>query len=302
MTDQMLTIDQPAPDLEDQDGQAPQPSGADLARIALRAARRAARAAGNATIKGKQPTAGEISRQGRIAREPAGLAAIIPAMAGARGWELGTGRGTLRDRWKTIVGTENALHWAPAGFDPDTRTLRVVADSPAWATKLRLDTRRLLQQLDQHLPPGSVRAIDVRVGWPELDAPDLPRRPAAQEPSEPRPNLLPDSTSYQELRQQMRQQLQAREAAREEELARREQLLREHYGWLREPESAHRMAVDQQAAQEATAHDTHARRLRESHRAALTIARATRAGAIPLRTAPTMTPRNEASAALLDTA
>ncbi|MGW4651811.1 DciA family protein [Kitasatospora sp. NPDC004289] len=301
MTDQMLTADQQDLDLDDQDldeqepQQEPELSGADLARMALQSARRAARAAGNAPTKGKQPSALDIARAGRTAREPAGLAAILPALADARGWELGTARGTLRDRWATIVGTENAFHWAPGGFDPDTRTLRVVADSPAWATKLRLETRQLLQQLDQHLPPGSVRAIDVRIGRPELDDPDRPHRPAVQAPSEPRPHPLADSTTYQQLRQQMREQLQTREAEQEEERVRREQLLREHYGWLREPEDAHRFAVDHQATQQAAAHDAHARRLRESHRAALATARAAKAGATPLRRTRRPAPRSGAA-------
>ncbi|MEE1821243.1 DciA family protein [Streptomyces sp. BE20] len=281
MTDRTLTTDHSAPDLQQEHEQEPRLSGADLARIVLQSARRTARANGNATVKGRQPTLGEIARQGRAAREATSLGAIIPAMASAHGWDLGTARGTLRDRWAAIVGTENALHWAPAGFNADTRTLRVVADSPAWATKLRLTTRKVLADLDKHLPPGSVRAIDIRVGHHQAGPDDdRPRTPAQTAPTDDRPRPLADNTAYRQLRQQMRDQLLAREAAREEEHA---QMMshRRFDGWQKEPEHVHGPGNDARAAEEAAAHEDQARRSRESHRAALAAARAAKAGAVP---------------------
>lgn len=303
MTDTLTTttdlLDQDDDLVVPQDREEPELSGADLARTALQAARRTARAAGNAPAKRKKPTVREITRQGLDAREPAGLAAVVPAMADAHGWALGTARGSIRDRWATIVGTESAQHWAPAGFDPDTRTLRVLADSPAWATKLRLQTRQLLQQLDQHLPPGSVKAIDIRTGHHQMgpDYDDRPRTPAAPAPADDRPHPLADSTTYQQLRQQMREQVLAREAAQEEERAQKEEILRQHYGWLREPEDAHRLASDALAAEHAAAQESaaHARRLRDSHNAALAAARAAKAGATPLHRARRPVPRSGAA-------
>ncbi|MFD9061451.1 DciA family protein [Kitasatospora purpeofusca] len=291
MTDQTFTTDQPTPALQEQHDQELRLSGADLARIALQSARRTARAAGNANVKGKQPTLGEVARQGRAAREAASLSAIIPAMAGAHGWDLGTARGTLRDRWATIVGTENALHWAPAGFNADTCTLRVVADSPAWATKLRLTARQVLADLDRHLPPGSVRAIDIRVGHHQAGPDDdRPRTPVPAAPADDRPRPLADDTAYRQLRQQMRDQLLAREAAREEEHARM-MSYRRFDGWRTEPEHAHQPGNDVKAAAEAAARDAQARRSRESHRAALAAARAAKTGAVTPRPAHRPAPR-----------
>ncbi|MFF8775129.1 DciA family protein [Kitasatospora sp. NPDC015120] len=48
-----------------------------------------------------------------------------------------------------------AAHWHLASYDPTTRRLRVLADSPAWAAQLRYQTRHILTALDQ-LRPGTV--------------------------------------------------------------------------------------------------------------------------------------------------
>jgi predicted nucleic acid-binding Zn ribbon protein len=91
----------------------------------------------------------------------------MPAMASAHGWALGTAQGTMRDNWAQLVGAEEATHWFPAGFNADTRTLRVTCDSPAWATKLRLEQRAILAKLNGPRP-DTVRAIDIRVGQSTL--------------------------------------------------------------------------------------------------------------------------------------
>ncbi|MFD0260130.1 DciA family protein [Kitasatospora indigofera] len=281
------------------DRQEPQMSGADLARMVLQVARRGSRAAGHTPAKSKPPIAREAARKGRDARELTLLSAVVPAMADAHGWALGTARGSICDRWQSIVGTENADHWAPGGFNAGTRTLRILADSPAWATKLRLTTRQVLADLDKHLPPGSVKAIDIRIGHNQAgpdEADDRPRTTVAPAPADDRPHCLAGHTAYQQLRQQMREQLQARKDAREEELARCEQILREHYGRLREPEDD-LPATDTPAAEDAAAQESaaHARRLRASHQAALAAAHAAKAGASPLPRAGRPEPRSGAA-------
>lgn len=203
---------------------------------------------------------------------------MFVALVAAHGWTLGTAGGGLRDRWPDIVGAEAAAHWHLAGYDPTTRRLRVVADSPAWAAQLRYQTRRIITDLDQ-LRPGTVRAIDVRVGPApavehdqELD--DRPARRDDRPASQPARPPLADHTAYQDLRRRMREDAAARQAALDEAAAEREAILRQHYNRLREPEDAPTPDADE-----------HARQQRERHRAALAVARATRAGAIPLRTA-----------------
>ncbi|WP_425555643.1 DciA family protein [Kitasatospora kazusensis] len=95
-------------------------------------------------------------------------------------------RGGLRDHWPAIVGPDAAAHWHLAGYNPTTRRRRVLADSPTWAAQLRLHQRRILTDLDQ-LRPGTVRAIDVRVGPAPVvqHNQDLGDRPTTQ-PVQPR--------------------------------------------------------------------------------------------------------------------
>ncbi|MFG2918091.1 hypothetical protein ACGF0D_35045 [Kitasatospora sp. NPDC048298] len=84
----------------------------------------------------------------------------------------------------------------------------------------------------------------------------------------------------------------ARQAALDEAAAAREEILRQHFNRLREPEHTHRTAVENAPT---TATDEHDRRQRERHRAALAVARATRAGAIPLHSARQAPPRTGAA-------
>ncbi|WP_404870961.1 DciA family protein (plasmid) [Kitasatospora griseola] len=223
-------------------------TGADLARTALRAARQVARTSGNAST---QRTTRQATVVRRGLRKPEPIADVFLALVAAHGWTLGTAGGSLRDRWPAIVGPEAAAHWHLAGYDPTTRRLRVVADSPAWAAQLRYQTRRILTDLEQ-LRPGTVRAIDVRVGHAPMAQYDqgLDDRPA-------------------------------RQAALDEAAAEREAILHRHYNRLREPENAHRPAIEDSPTPDV---DEHTLQQRERHHAALAVARATRAGAIPLRT------------------
>ncbi|MEE1783038.1 DUF721 domain-containing protein [Streptomyces sp. SP17BM10] len=261
-----------------------EPGGADLARTALRAARRTARLNGNAPLKKTAPTRQQIARAGRDARDPSTLASVVPAMAAAQGWALGTAQGTMRNNWAQLVGAEEALHWFPAGFNADTRTLRITCDSPAWATKLRLEQRQLLTTLNTNRP-DTVRAIEIRVGAttagpaPDVEPTAAPaqQHPASTPTAAARP--LADSPAYQQLRQQMRDQAQARQAALDEEAAAREEILRQHYNRLREPEGAHRPCVEEE---EVLARATRAREALARHHAALAVARG---HAVPLRTA-----------------
>ncbi|MQS17866.1 DUF721 domain-containing protein [Streptomyces kaniharaensis] len=255
-------------------------TGADLARTALRAARQAARTSGNVPV---QRTTRQATVVRRGPREPEPIADVFLALVAAHGWTLGTAGGGLRDHWPAIVGAEAAAHWHLAGYNPTTRRLRVVADSPAWAAQLRYQTRRILTDLEQ-LRPGTVQAIDVRVGpapvvQHDQDQDNRPARRDNRPTARPARPPLADHTAYQELRQQLREQAQARLAKREEAAAQREEILKRHYNKLREPEGAHQHQVEDDAVAAESVRD---RRLRESHRAALAVARGQ---AIPLRTA-----------------
>ncbi|MER6365906.1 DUF721 domain-containing protein [Kitasatospora sp. NPDC001527] len=190
-------------------------TGADLARTALRAARQTARNHGNTPAPRTARAARPATAARRGPREPEPIADVFLALVAAHGWTLGTAGGGLRDHWPAIVGPDAAAHWHLAGYDPTTRRLRVTADSPAWAAQLRYQTRHILTALEQ-LRPGTVTAIDVRVGPSPQPDQDPDERPAPRPaPTPPARNPLADHTAYQELRRQIRKQALARQAALE---------------------------------------------------------------------------------------
>lgn len=169
----------------------------------------------------------------------------------------------------------------------------MVADSPAWAAQLRLHHRRILTALEQ-LRPGTVQAIDVRVGPAPTRQDQDPHgqpvpRPTPQPPTAPARNPLADHTAYQELRHRLRENAAARQAALDEAAAQREAILRRHYNRLPEPENTNRSSAEDNHLR--TAAETRARQQRERQQAALAVARAHRAGAIPLRPTGTALPR-----------
>ncbi|WP_078531190.1 DciA family protein [Streptomyces sp. PsTaAH-124] len=110
-------------------------SGVDLARVALRAAMKAARAnGGGRKAKAKLRLARTVRRDGR---ESMGLRAALGALATERAWELPAAGATLWERWAAIV-PEFAGHVAAVSYAPDSGRLTVCLDSAAWAAKARL--------------------------------------------------------------------------------------------------------------------------------------------------------------------
>ncbi|MGW4275615.1 DUF721 domain-containing protein, partial [Streptomyces seoulensis] len=69
-------------------GKTPEPSGVDLARVALRAAKEAARARGDAAQQRKQARRGGLRSGARAdGRDPLALGAAINRLITERGWE-----------------------------------------------------------------------------------------------------------------------------------------------------------------------------------------------------------------------
>jgi predicted nucleic acid-binding Zn ribbon protein len=87
----------------------------------------------------------------------------------ARGWRERAAVGAVFGHWQDIVGPQLALHSKPESFD--SGELTVSADSPAWATQLRLMAPQLLKRLAEELGHNTVRHI--RVNGPS----GPPRRP-----------------------------------------------------------------------------------------------------------------------------
>ncbi|MGR4881647.1 DUF721 domain-containing protein [Streptomyces sp. LARHCF249] len=158
--------------MSDQDGErgkearadarrAPEPSGVDLARQALAAAREQARARGNAA-GGKKRQQGPGLRSGARAdgRDPMPLMAALDRLRTERGWEMPMAVAGVMERWPEIVGPEIAAHCVPERYED--RELLVRCDSSAWAAQLKLLAPQLVARLNGDLGQGTVRMIQVR--------------------------------------------------------------------------------------------------------------------------------------------
>ncbi|WP_328506709.1 DUF721 domain-containing protein [Streptomyces sp. NBC_00391] len=141
----------------------PEPSGVDLARVALRAAKEAARARGEATQQQKQARRGGGLRSGARAdgRDPMPLGPAINRLITERGWETPAAVGGVMGRWPQIVGDDLARRCVPERYDEDERVLHVRCDSTAWATNVRLLAPQLVARLNEDLGHGTVRLLKV---------------------------------------------------------------------------------------------------------------------------------------------
>jgi predicted nucleic acid-binding Zn ribbon protein len=163
----------------------PDPERARLAAEAL------ARARADAWARGERPGAGPRQQvpQGDAERggvspgsasaaawsprprrdDPQPLTAAVGGLLSARGWREKAAVGAVFGHWPDIVGPQLAQHSKPESFD--SGELTVSADSPAWATQLRLMAPQLLKRLAEELGHNIVRHI--RVNGPS----GPPRRP-----------------------------------------------------------------------------------------------------------------------------
>jgi predicted nucleic acid-binding Zn ribbon protein len=140
----------------------PEPSGVDLARVALRAAKEQARARGDAARQKKEARRGGLRSGARAdGRDPLALGAAINRLITERGWEAPAAVGGVMGRWSQIVGGDVAKHCVPERYDEDERVLVVRCDSTAWATNLRLLAPTLVARLNEDLGHGAVRQIKV---------------------------------------------------------------------------------------------------------------------------------------------
>ncbi|MFE0099266.1 DUF721 domain-containing protein [Streptomyces sp. NPDC059009] len=140
----------------------PEPSGVDLARVALRAAKEQARARGAAAQQKKQARRGGLRSGARAdGRDPLPLGSAINRLITERGWETPAAVGGVMGRWPQIVGEDLARHCVPQKYDEDDRVLTVQCDSTVWATQLRLMAPQLVARLNEDLGHGTVRLIKV---------------------------------------------------------------------------------------------------------------------------------------------
>ncbi|MEU1516266.1 DciA family protein [Streptomyces sp. NPDC005811] len=137
-------------------------SGVDLARQALTAAREAAKKNGGARKeKPKRRTGTAVRRDGR---DPLGLGAAIGMMMTERGMAAPAAGGSVLAQFDgilTAAAPELAGHARAVAFDTDTGRLDVVADAPAYGTKLRWSAPKLIEAANTQVPGANVRSLNV---------------------------------------------------------------------------------------------------------------------------------------------
>ncbi|WP_344902900.1 DUF721 domain-containing protein [Actinomadura meridiana] len=151
----------------------PVKSGIELAREALAQAK--ADAVKRGTIpgqKGRRRGAGRVVRVSDPGRggDPKLFSAAIRELMATRGWEQRAAVGGVFGNWAGIVGPELAEHTRPEHFEDGELT--IAADSPVWATQLRLLSSNLVRRLNEELGHGTVRRVKVA-------GPSGPRRTGA---------------------------------------------------------------------------------------------------------------------------
>ncbi|MFI8007969.1 DUF721 domain-containing protein [Streptomyces sp. NPDC086010] len=162
-----------------------EPSGVDLARQALLAAREAARKSGATSKKPKRRTTTVVRRDGR---EPLGLGNAISRMMVERGMVAPAAGGSVLASFDTIVAAvvpELAGRVHAVAFDAETGRLDVVPDVPACGTQLRWSAPKLVAEANERVSGGCVRALHVLAPAPVNAGPATAAAEVAPQPTAP---------------------------------------------------------------------------------------------------------------------
>ena len=134
-----------------------QPSGADLARAALAAARAAAK---TRPVEPSRKTRRNTRTSDRRPGDPMGLGAAISTMMTERGWEPPEAGGSIIDQWPTIA-PELADKVAAVRFEHDTGVLHLRPATHTYATQLRLYQAQILAKVQQARSGATVRSLKI---------------------------------------------------------------------------------------------------------------------------------------------
>lgn len=149
-------------------------SGVDLARVALRNARAAAKTAPQKTRRTGAATPSRQARSG--GREPQTLGTAITRMVAERGLEAGATAGSVRRtvlcQWQHVA-PELAGKVQAVRYDDATRTLHLRPCSPAYRTQLTLHQRQIVARVNAAASPGTVACLEI----PPPGVPDTQERP-----------------------------------------------------------------------------------------------------------------------------
>ena len=253
----------------------PEPSGVDLARAALAAARAAAKTRPAEPTRKKTRTS-RATRTG--GRDPLALGSAITGMMTERGWEPPEAGGSILDQWPTIA-PELVGKVAAERFEHDTGVLHLRPASPAYATQLRLFQAQTLRRIQEKTGSRSVRALRILApgGTPAAAGVETgPERPTAEVPEAPVRTREDGCVGYQDARAVVLEHRPERPPVDpyvEQAMRRQETALRAG----RPPETEHSSKPEQQPARPA------AGSVEESLARARAYARQNRAGRAPRR-------------------
>ena len=105
------------------------------------------------------PPAKKARKSTRSGRDPELLGSALDKLMIESGWEQESSMAKLLNSWAQIVGPEIADHCIPAGFDEGT--LRLTAESTAWATQLRLLQNQIMAKIAGEVGDGVVTKIAI---------------------------------------------------------------------------------------------------------------------------------------------
>ncbi|MFJ2218276.1 DciA family protein [Streptomyces sp. NPDC101062] len=134
-------------------------TGVDLARVALAAAKQAAKERGANPSTQRAPKRRSATRGS--GRDPVGLGGALARLIAERGWESPAAGGTVMDQWEAIATPQIAEKLQAVAFDKNTGQLDLLPVSNAWATQARLISAQLIQQCNERVGTETVRRIRV---------------------------------------------------------------------------------------------------------------------------------------------
>jgi predicted nucleic acid-binding Zn ribbon protein len=158
-----------------------QPSGIDLARAALAAARATAKTRpAQPDRKKTRSSRASIRRAG----DPMGLGFAVTRLMTDRGWEPPETGGSILDQWPTIA-PELADKVAAVRFEHDTGVLHLRPATHTYATQLRLYEAQILTKVKAAPSGSTVRSLKILPAGPAAPAssggpsePETRREPA----------------------------------------------------------------------------------------------------------------------------
>ncbi|MEV0728634.1 DciA family protein [Polymorphospora sp. NPDC050346] len=154
-------------------GEAAQPSGPELARAVLdaakarrEAARPRRRTGGDRDRDGGDGSDGQPRRRlrgysgpGPDPRDPQLFGDVLARLVKARGWQQPAAEATVFGAWERVVGPDVAKHSRPVKLEDGELT--VEAESTAWATQLRLLAASLLRRIAAEVGHNVVRKLHI---------------------------------------------------------------------------------------------------------------------------------------------